>query len=112
MHFAMTTPLACIAGTSVTSYWTHCHVRCLQFERITWLVAAVSLFFAIREVWASQVMEKRRLRLALALFLALVAIHMLSIWGWPTALLMEQEAACPGARAVATCPRHRKPIRS
>lgn len=43
MHYAVATSLACIMVTSVTSSWTHWRSHRLQFERLSWLAAAVSL---------------------------------------------------------------------
>jgi hypothetical protein len=43
MHFAVATSLACIVITSVTSSWTHWRTQRLQFERLNWLAAAVSV---------------------------------------------------------------------
>lgn len=43
MHYAVATSLACIVVTSFTSSWTHWRARRLQFERLAWLAAAVSL---------------------------------------------------------------------
>jgi uncharacterized membrane protein YfcA len=43
MHFAVATSLACIVITSVTSSWTHWRTQRLQFDRLNWLAAAVSV---------------------------------------------------------------------
>lgn len=43
MHFAVATSLACIVITSLTSSWTHWRAKRLQFDRLHWLAAAVSV---------------------------------------------------------------------
>jgi uncharacterized membrane protein YfcA len=67
MHFAVATSLACIVITSLTSSWTHWRAQRLQFDRLHWLAAAVSLG-SVSAVWLANWVPTQWLKLGFGLF--------------------------------------------
>ena len=61
-----------ITGPLTPHTWGYVHVPAFLG------ISAVSMFFATWGARISQVMDKRKLKLAFALFLAIVAVHMLT----------------------------------
>jgi uncharacterized protein len=76
MHYAVATSLACIVVTSITSSWTHWRARRLQFERLPWLAAAVSLG-SVSAVLLTSWMPSEWLKLGFGVFALLTGLSLL-----------------------------------
>lgn len=76
MHYAVATSLACIVVTSITSSWTHWRARRLQFERLPWLAAAVSLG-SVSAVLLTNWMPSQWLKLGFGMFALLTCLSLL-----------------------------------
>jgi uncharacterized protein len=76
MHFAVATSLACIVITSITSSWTHWRARRLQFDRLHWLAASVSLG-SVSAVWMANWVPTQWLKLGFGLFALATCVTLL-----------------------------------
>jgi uncharacterized membrane protein YfcA len=76
MHYAVATSLACIVITSLTSSWTHWRARRLQFDRLPWLAAAVSLG-AVSAVLVANWLPSEWLKLGFGLFALVTCLSLL-----------------------------------
>lgn len=76
MHFAVATSLACIVVTSVTSSLTHWRARRLQFDRLSWLAAAVSVG-SVSAVLLANWLPSEWLKLGFGLFAGATCLSLL-----------------------------------
>lgn len=76
MHYAVATSLACIVVTSLTSSWTHWRARRLQFDRLPWLAAAVSLG-AVSAVLVANWLPSEWLKLGFGVFALVTCLSLL-----------------------------------